>query len=52
VEKAAEETPSELSSDIDVRIFDWTVNINALGDDDSLENFFEALPNFNAKLAW
>jgi hypothetical protein len=38
VEKAAEETASERSSEIDVRIFDWTVS--ALGDDDSLENFF------------
>ena len=41
VEKAAEEMASERSSEIDVRILDWT--ISALGDDDSLEKFFEAI---------
>ncbi|KAF8494150.1 hypothetical protein F5888DRAFT_1805738 [Russula emetica] len=49
VEKAADETVSERSSDIDIRIFDWT--ISALGDDISLEKFFEAIPGFvNSKL--
>jgi hypothetical protein len=44
VEKAAEETASERSSEIDIRIFDWTTS--ALGDDISLEKFFEAIPGF------
>jgi hypothetical protein len=44
VEKAAEEMMLERSSKIDVRIFDWT--ISALGDDKSLEEFFEAIPGF------
>jgi Family of unknown function (DUF6535) len=44
VEKAAEEVASTRSSEIDVRIFGWT--IGALGDDDSLEKFFEAIPGF------
>jgi len=44
VEKAAEETASERSSEIDVQILDWT--ISALGDDDSLKSFFEAIPGF------
>jgi hypothetical protein len=49
VEKAAEETASEQSSEIDIRILGWT--ISALGDDDSLEKFFEAIPGFfNSKL--
>jgi hypothetical protein len=49
VEKAAEETASKRSSEIDVQILDWT--ISALGDDDSLKNFFEAIPGFfNSKL--
>ena len=49
VEKAAEETASERSSKIDVNILDWT--IGALGDDDSLKSFFEAIPGFfNSKL--
>jgi hypothetical protein len=49
VEKKAEETAEEQSSEIDVRIFGWT--ISALGDDDSLEKFFEAVPGwFNSKL--
>jgi hypothetical protein len=48
-EKAAEETVSERLSKIDVRILDWT--ITTLGDDDSLKNFFEAIPGFfNSKL--
>jgi hypothetical protein len=44
VEKAAEETVSKRSSEIDLRIFDWTIDV--LGDDDSLEAFFEAIPGF------
>jgi Family of unknown function (DUF6535) len=49
VEKAAEEVVSNRSSEIDVRILGWT--ISALGDDDSLEKFFEAIPGFfNSKL--
>ena len=49
VEKKAEETASEQSSEIDVRILGWT--ISALGDDDSLEKFFESIPGlFNSKL--
>ena len=49
VEKKAEETASEQSSDIDVRILGWT--IRALGDDESLEKFFESIPGlFNSKL--
>jgi hypothetical protein len=44
VEKAAEEMMLERSSEIDIRIFDWT--ISALGDDKSLEEFFEAIPGF------
>jgi hypothetical protein len=49
VEKKAEETASEQSTDIDIRIFGWT--ISALGDDDSLEKFFEAIPGlFKSKL--
>jgi Family of unknown function (DUF6535) len=49
VEKAAEEVVSKRSSEIDVRILGWT--ISALGDDDSLEKFFEAIPGFfNSRL--
>ena len=49
MEKAAAETASEQSSNIDIGILGWT--ISALGDDDSLEEFFEALPGFfNSKL--
>jgi len=44
VEKVAEKTVSIRSPEIDARILDWT--ISALGDDDSLENFFEAIPGF------
>jgi hypothetical protein len=44
VERAAEEMMSERSSEIDISIFDWT--IRALGDDYSLEKFFEAIPGF------
>ena len=49
VEKKAEETALEQSSEIDVRILGWT--ISALGDDESLEKFFETIPGlFNSKL--
>jgi hypothetical protein len=49
VEKAAEEMVSERLPKIDRRIFEWT--ITTLGDDDSLKNFFEAIPGFfNSKL--
>lgn len=45
VEKEAEE-----SLEIDIRILGWTVS--ALGDDNSLETLFEAVPGFfNSKLA-
>ena len=44
MEKAAEDTLSGRLSEIDLRIFDWT--LDALGDDDSLEAFFEAIPGF------
>jgi hypothetical protein len=44
VEMAAEEAVSERLLKIDVRILDWT--ITTLGDDDSLKNFFEAIPGF------
>ncbi|KAH9985775.1 hypothetical protein BJV77DRAFT_965443 [Russula vinacea] len=46
VEKAAEEMVSEDGTviKIDIRIFDWTIGV--LGDDESLEKFFEAIPGF------
>ena len=49
MEKTAERTASARSSKIDIGILGWT--ISALGDDDSLEQFFEAIPGFfNSKL--
>jgi hypothetical protein len=49
VEKAAEETVSERSSEIDIRIVDWTIGV--LGEDESLEKFLEAIPGlFTSKL--
>ena len=49
VERAAEEMTEEQSSKIDVHILGWT--IRALGDDDLLEKFFEAIPGFfNSRL--
>ena len=49
VEMKAEESAEEQSPEIDIRILGWT--ISALGDDDSLEKFFEAIPGFfNSKL--
>ena len=51
VEKAAEETASERSPEIDIQILDWTISAHGDGDDDSLKNFFEAIPGFfNSKL--
>jgi hypothetical protein len=44
VEMKAEEMAEEQSEEIDFRILDWT--ISALGDDDSLEKFLEAIPGF------
>jgi hypothetical protein len=49
VEKIAEEMAEKQSSEIDGRILGWT--ISALGDDDSLEKFFQAIPGlFTSKL--
>ena len=50
MEKRAEETMLKQSSEIDIHhTLGWT--INSLGDDDSLEKFFEAIPGlFNSKL--
>ncbi len=42
--KVAEETALEQSSEIDFGTSKWT--IGALGEDDTLENFFEAIPGF------
>ena len=44
VEMVAEEAVLERLSKIDVSILDWI--ITTLGDDDSLKNFFEAIPGF------
>ena len=44
VEGAAEEAASELSSEIDVRVLEQTVD--ALGEDDALEKFYESIPGF------
>jgi hypothetical protein len=45
VKKAAEETVSKRSSDIDAEILRWTMD--DLGrDDDGMANFFEAIPRF------
>ena len=49
VETIAKEIVEERSSRIDVDILGWT--LSALGDDDSLERFFEAIPGlFNSML--
>ena len=49
VEMAIEEAVSKRLLKVDVRILDWT--ITTLGDDESLKNFFEAIPGFfNSKL--
>ena len=44
LEKAVEKTVADRSSDMDIRIFDWTMGV--LEEDDSLEKFFEAVPGF------
>jgi hypothetical protein len=44
MEKAAEKMASEQSSKVDIRVLDWTTS--ALGDDDSLQKFIEAIPGF------
>ena len=44
VERATEEMALKRSSEINIRIFNWT--IDALGDDDGLEMFFEAVHGF------
>jgi len=41
---AAEEAAEEKSSEIDVGILDWTAGV--LGEDEKLEEFFEAIPGF------
>jgi Family of unknown function (DUF6535) len=49
VENIVSKTASKPSLEVDVRIFGWT--ISALGNDNSLEKFFEAIPGlFNSKL--
>ena len=49
MENTAQKTASKRSSKMDIGLLDWT--ISALGDDDSLEKFFEAIPGFlNSKL--
>jgi len=44
VEGAAKNAASGLSSQIDVGVLNWT--IDALGEDDALEGFFECVPGF------
>jgi Family of unknown function (DUF6535) len=44
VEKGAEDIVSDRSWEVDLRILSWS--IGALGDDDALEKFFEAIPGF------
>jgi hypothetical protein len=44
IQSAAEEAALARSSEIDVRILKWTVD--ALGEDDAQERFFESLPGF------
>ncbi len=44
VSRAAEEAASEQSSEIDVGILDWTAD--NLGEDDTQEKFFDAIPGF------
>ena len=48
LENVAEEMGEKESSEIDIRIFDWTIGAlkGALGDDNSLEKVFEAIPGF------
>jgi len=44
VEMAAEEAALKQTSEIDLRVLEWTVD--ALGEDDTLEKFFESIPGF------
>ena len=44
MEKTAEDTAEEQTSEIDLRILDWTFFDSLLGDDDSLEKFFQSIP--------
>jgi hypothetical protein len=44
MEKAAEKITSERTSEINRHIVEWT--IDALGEDDALEKFLEAIPGF------
>jgi len=44
IRKAVEEAVSELSPKIDLRILEWT--LRTLGGDDSLERFFQSIPDF------
>jgi Family of unknown function (DUF6535) len=44
IQSVAEEAALARSSEIDVQILEWT--IDALGDDDAQEKFFESLPGF------
>jgi hypothetical protein len=47
LEKAVEKMVSERSSEMDIRIFDWTMGVlGELREDDSQEKFFEAVPGF------
>ena len=44
MEKTAEKTAEKETSEIDLRILDWTFTDSLLGDDDSLEKFFQSIP--------
>ena len=51
MENMAEEMAEKQSSEIDIHIFSWTVGALLVGDDNSLEKFFEAIPGlFNSML--
>ena len=51
MDKRVEEKASEQSSEIYIRIFDWTINALGQGDDASLEEFFDSIPGFFNSLA-
>ena len=44
LKKAVDKMVADRSSMLDIRIFDWTMRV--LGEDDSVEKFFEAVPGF------
>jgi len=44
LERVAEEAALKRSSEMDVRVLDWT--LHALVEDDALENFLESIPGF------